>query len=241
MELIGQRILIVDDEPLFLNTTGQLLSKEGADCETAADADSALMSLERSDFDLILTDLNMPGNLRWELLKAGRQRWSHVPMIVITGVPTLPSAIESLRLGVVDYLLKPVGFPELLASVRRAVAGRASMANQSEAGSAWGTVESSQPGEASSGVDAVMHGAESERSPQSSQLPDHALSLPMDQPTERTSLPERRAEMERAYLLELIKGSHGNVTRAARKANMSRQGFHKLMKRHGLSARDYRD
>lgn len=119
MELVGQKILIVDDEPLFLQTTGQLLRKEGAECETAVDAGSALDALEKQEFDLILTDLNMPGNLRWELLKAGRERWSHVPMIVITGVPTLPSAIESLRLGVTDYLLKPVGFPELLASVRR--------------------------------------------------------------------------------------------------------------------------
>ncbi|MBX3420073.1 MAG: sigma-54-dependent Fis family transcriptional regulator [Pirellulaceae bacterium] len=124
MELTGQRILIVDDEPLFLQTTCQLLQKEGANCQTAVDAATALLALANADFDLILTDLNMPGNLRWELLQAGRQRWSHVPMIVITGVPSLPSAIESLRLGVTDYLLKPVGFPELLASIRRALAAR---------------------------------------------------------------------------------------------------------------------
>lgn len=122
MELVGKRLLIVDDEPLFLQTTCQLLQKEGADCKTAVDATSALTQLEMHDFDLILTDLNMPGNLRWELLQAGRQRWSHVPMIVITGVPSLPSAIESLRLGVTDYLLKPVAFPELLGSIHRTLA-----------------------------------------------------------------------------------------------------------------------
>ncbi len=122
MELVGKRLLIVDDEPLFLQTTCQLLQKEGADCKTAVDATSALSQLETHDFDLILTDLNMPGNLRWELLQAGRQRWSHVPMIVITGVPSLPSAIESLRLGVTDYLLKPVAFPELLGSIHRTLA-----------------------------------------------------------------------------------------------------------------------
>ena len=124
MELVGQRILIVDDEPLFLQTTYQLLQKEGAVCQTAVDAATALAALEKQEFDLILTDLNMPGNLRWELLQAGRQQWAHVPMIVITGVPSLPSAIESLRLGVTDYLLKPVAFPELLASIRRALAAR---------------------------------------------------------------------------------------------------------------------
>lgn len=131
MELVGKRILIVDDEPLFLQTTCQLLRNEGADCSTAVDAPSALAELEKNsadarEFDLVLTDLNMPGNLRWELLQAGRHRWSHVPMIVITGVPSLPSAIESLRLGVTDYLLKPVAFPELLTSVRRALANTVS-------------------------------------------------------------------------------------------------------------------
>ncbi|HAC92370.1 MAG TPA: sigma-54-dependent Fis family transcriptional regulator [Planctomycetaceae bacterium] len=131
MELVGKKILIVDDEPLFLQTTCQLLRNEGADCSTAVDAPSALVELEKKsaearEFDLVLTDLNMPGNLRWELLQAGRHRWSHVPMIVITGVPSLPSAIESLRLGVTDYLLKPVAFPELLTSVRRALANAVS-------------------------------------------------------------------------------------------------------------------
>jgi DNA-binding NtrC family response regulator len=122
MELSGKKLLIVDDEPLFLQTTCQLLQKEGAECQTAVDASSALECLEKNNFDLILTDLNMPGNLRWELLQAGRQRWSHVPMIVITGVPSLPSAIESLRLGVTDYLLKPVAFPELMSSIHRTLA-----------------------------------------------------------------------------------------------------------------------
>jgi DNA-binding NtrC family response regulator len=122
MNLTGKRLLIVDDEPLFLQTTCQLLQKEGAHCLTAIDAPTALERLENNEFDLILTDLNMPGNLRWELLQAGRQRWAHVPMIVITGVPSLPSAIESLRLGVTDYLLKPVAFPELISSIQRTLA-----------------------------------------------------------------------------------------------------------------------
>lgn len=119
MELSGKRLLVVDDEPLFLQTTSKLLENEGAACQTAVDAASAVTQLEHNEFDLILTDLNMPGNLRWELLQAGRQRFNHIPMIVITGVPTLPSAIESLRLGVTDYLLKPIAFPELLSSITR--------------------------------------------------------------------------------------------------------------------------
>lgn len=121
MDLTSKKLLIVDDEPLFLQTTCQLLRKEGAECDTAVDTASALHWLETREYDLILADLNLPGNLNWELLQTGRQRWSHVPMIVITGVPSLPSAIESLRLGVTDYLLKPVAFPDLLASIERSL------------------------------------------------------------------------------------------------------------------------
>lgn len=199
MELVGTRILIIDDEPLFLQTTEQLLSKEGAECDTAQDAASAVRILEEKDFDLILTDLNMPGNLRWELLHTGRQRWSHVPMIVITGVPTLPSAIESLRLGITDYLLKPVGFPQLLASIQRAL--QSSQSN----------------GDFSLASDV---GADSDPS------------VPFQQ---------RRAESERKVLIELMQRNQGNVTQAAKQANMSRQGFHKLLKRHGLSASEFRE
>jgi transcriptional regulator of acetoin/glycerol metabolism len=55
-----------------------------------------------------------------------------------------------------------------------------------------------------------------------------------------SSLHEKRVELERAYLLRLLQDSKGNVTHAALKANMSRQGFHKLLKRHQISAADYR-
>lgn len=117
-----QRILIADDEPLYLRTTGQLLRKAGYECECVSDGNAALEQLRRKSFDLILSDLNMPGNLRLELLQQGRSQWPHIPLIVVTGVPSLPTAIESVRLGIADYLLKPVRFEDLLASVDRVLA-----------------------------------------------------------------------------------------------------------------------
>lgn len=116
------RILIADDEPLYLRTTGDLLRKSGYECECVPDADAALAALSRDTFDLVLSDLNMPGNLQLELLQQGRQNWPRIPLIVITGVPSLPTAIESIRLGIADYLLKPVKYDDLLSSVRRALA-----------------------------------------------------------------------------------------------------------------------
>ena len=117
-----KRILIADDEPLYLRTTGQLLRKAGYECECVPDGETALEKLRSQSFDLILSDLNMPGNLKLELLQQGRSQWPNIPLIVITGVPSLPTAIESVRLGIADYLLKPVKFEDLLASVSRVLA-----------------------------------------------------------------------------------------------------------------------
>jgi len=116
------RILIADDEPLFLRTTTQLLYKAGYDCVGVPDGAAALERLAAERFDLILSDLKMPGNLKLELLHEGRERWPAVPLIVVTGAPSLPSAIESVRLGITDYLLKPVKYDDLLATVRRSLA-----------------------------------------------------------------------------------------------------------------------
>ena len=117
--MTARRILIADDEPLYLRTTGQLLRNAGYECVCVPDGEQALEKLRTEVFDLILSDLNMPGNLKLGLLQEGRSGWPDIPLIVITGVPSLPTAIESIRLGIADYLLKPVKFEDLLASVNR--------------------------------------------------------------------------------------------------------------------------
>jgi DNA-binding NtrC family response regulator len=118
------KILIADDEPLFLRTTGELLREAGYHCTCVPDTWAALEALAHEPFDLVLTDLNMPGNPRLELLREERRKWPGIPLIVITGVPSLPTAIESIRLGIADYLLKPVSYRDLLASVGRVLGQR---------------------------------------------------------------------------------------------------------------------
>ncbi len=114
-----KKILVADDAPLYLRTTGALLRKAGYECVCVPDATSAIAQLHETSFDLVLSDLNMPGNMKLELLKDQSEHRPMVPIVVVTGVPTLPSAIESIRLGITDYLLKPVKFEDLLACVRR--------------------------------------------------------------------------------------------------------------------------
>src|SRR4029078_1847020 len=111
----------------------ELLRKSGYDCTCAKDGGAALQALSQGSFDLILSDLNMPGNLKLELLQEGRRQWPEIPLIVVTGAPSLPTAIESVRLGIADYLLKPVKYDDLLSSVRRALAHRARQLPQSAA------------------------------------------------------------------------------------------------------------
>jgi two-component system response regulator HydG len=116
------RILVADDEPLYLRTTSSLLRKEGYECVAAPDGKAALEALASGRFDLVLSDLNMPGNQNLELLQQHRERWPEIPLIVVTGAPSLPTAIESLRLGIADYLLKPVRFQDLRNSIEKAIA-----------------------------------------------------------------------------------------------------------------------
>jgi two-component system, NtrC family, response regulator AtoC len=127
------RILIADDEPLYLRTTAELLRKAGYHCVGAADGEAALEALRQQPFDLVLSDLNMPGNLKLEMLREGRRQWPEIPLIVVTGAPSLPTAIESVRLGIADYLLKPVKYEDLLSSVRRALAHRERAVSQKAA------------------------------------------------------------------------------------------------------------
>ncbi|NNJ26510.1 Anaerobic nitric oxide reductase transcription regulator NorR [Planctomycetes bacterium LzC2] len=120
---MGGRILIADDEPLFRTTTAKLLEQAGYECVCVADAHAAIEKLRAEQFDLVLSDLNMPGNLKLELLRDQQKHRRGVPIVVVTGVPSLPTAIDSIRLGITDYLLKPVKLEDLLASVRRALKG----------------------------------------------------------------------------------------------------------------------
>jgi DNA-binding NtrC family response regulator len=141
------KLLLADDEPLYLQVTSELLRKAGYSCTCVSDAPSAIAVLQNEPIDLVLTDLNMPGNLKLELLRAGRQTWPDVPLLVITGVPSLPTAIESVRLGIADYLVKPVKFDVLLQSIERVLRSspRAGAADSSGEGAGHSIIGSSEP------------------------------------------------------------------------------------------------
>ena len=118
-------LLLADDEPLFGKTTAKYLDARGFEVRYVADGFGASEALSKGGVDLIIADLDMPGNRQLELIHTCRNSFPDIPFIVVTGRPSLPSAIEGIRLGIHDYFLKPLELEDLLHSIRRALPPKA--------------------------------------------------------------------------------------------------------------------
>jgi CheY-like chemotaxis protein len=118
------RLLIVDDEEVFLLSTAELLRQEGYQVDTAMDGIQAARMLNQRTYDLLLTDILMPGNPDLALVRDLPERNQGLPVILMTGYPSAQSAIQAVNLAALAYLVKPMEFQELLAQVRRGVAQR---------------------------------------------------------------------------------------------------------------------
>jgi DNA-binding NtrC family response regulator len=115
------RILIADDEDTFLQPTALYLQKHGYLCDCARTTEEAALALAKIHYDLLIIDINMPGNTNLEFLRDRPQFTTFLPVIIVTGYPTLRTAVESLRLSVVDYKTKPLDWPDFLESVKSAI------------------------------------------------------------------------------------------------------------------------
>ncbi len=115
------KILLADDEEIFLEATGLLLEEEGYVCSRVNMADEITPLLGGNDFDLLITDLHMPGMQILEMVDQIQQHSMVLPVIVVTGYPSIPTAVESVRLKVLEYIIKPVSFPTLLEAVKRGI------------------------------------------------------------------------------------------------------------------------
>ena len=115
------RILVADDDGDFRFTTTQILESQGYDCVPASSADEALAKLEESHFDLLIADINMPGNEDLSLLDFIQQNLPGIPMILVTGTPSVDTAVKAVGLNVCSYLIKPFDIAKFLADVEKAV------------------------------------------------------------------------------------------------------------------------
>jgi len=113
------RILIVDDDDVIRETLFELLSQDHS-CEMADTAEGALARLEAGPFDVVLTDISMPGLSGMELLKRVLQLYPGTPVIVVSGLSDQEQAESLIEQGAFDYLLKPFRLEVVEESVKRA-------------------------------------------------------------------------------------------------------------------------
>ncbi|CAN5640013.1 MAG: response regulator [Pyrinomonadaceae bacterium] len=116
-------ILIVDDDNNIRDTLNELLSSS-YECHTADRAEQALAYLEVENYDVILTDISMPGLSGREILKRVQEKHSATPVIVISGNSNADAASELLAMGAFAYLTKPFQLEEVEEIVVRAIARR---------------------------------------------------------------------------------------------------------------------
>lgn len=115
-------ILIADDDAAFRMATRAYLRQHGYECEVAPDGTVAADLLRSLRFDLVISDINMPGNRGLEFIESLPQVATGLPVILLTGYPSEQSVAHSERLQVVAYLVKPPEPEQLLALVDQAIA-----------------------------------------------------------------------------------------------------------------------
>lgn len=111
--MIGS-ILIADDEEEIRNSLSIVLREEGYRCATAPNGSTAIEALKEHSFDILVTDLKMPGATGIEVLEEALKYSSDTMTIIITAHATVETAIQALRKGAADYILKPLDFDEVI-------------------------------------------------------------------------------------------------------------------------------
>jgi signal transduction histidine kinase len=123
--LPGARILVVDDEEPVLELLHDILSEYPYKIDLAPTGEEAIARIQTEVFDLVLTDLNLPGTDGLGVLRAAKEKDHDVAVVLLTGNATVFNAIEALRKGAYDFVQKPFQLGELEASLSRALEWRA--------------------------------------------------------------------------------------------------------------------
>ncbi len=121
---MAQRLLIVDDETTLCESLRRVFERDGYEVATAGDAESGLKLFEEGTFDLILSDILLPGMNGIEFLETIKQQAPEQLVIVMTAYASIETAVGALRAGAHDYILKPVIHEEIKRLVRLALSAR---------------------------------------------------------------------------------------------------------------------
>ncbi len=114
-------LLLVDDETAFVETNSKRLTKKDYKVETALSGDEGLKKLEaNSAIDVVVLDVKMPGKDGIETLKEIKSKYPLVEVIMLTGHATVETAIDGMKLGAIDYLMKPCEHEQLVEKINEA-------------------------------------------------------------------------------------------------------------------------
>ena len=112
-------ILIIDDEAAIRETLSGILGDEGFAPLTAGSAEEGLQLLDEKDVDLVLLDIWLPGMDGMEGLRTIRQRFAHLPVIMISGHGTVETAVQATRMGAFDFIEKPLSYDKTVLAIRK--------------------------------------------------------------------------------------------------------------------------
>ncbi len=115
------RVLIVDDEQVVCDLLHDELSEGGYQCTTVLSGDDALAKLAAQDFDVVLLDIRLPGMSGMEVLREIWLNHGNTATIMITAVNDVGTAVEAIKLGASDYIVKPFGLNKIDTSIRTAL------------------------------------------------------------------------------------------------------------------------
>jgi DNA-binding NtrC family response regulator len=207
----GGRLLVVEDKTTMRELLERILSRQHQ-VETAGDGARALALIAAQAYDVVLTDIRMPGADGFAVVKAAKAKDPGTEVIMMTAFASVESAVEAMRHGAYDYLQKPFDPDDVVLVVSRALDRRRRPV-------AAGAVPAS-PTPGAQATSDLQGGPPSQ--------------------SYRDAVNQARDSVSRDYLSSLLRAFDGNVTRAAHHAGLERESLHRLLKRYQLRADAFR-
>ena len=202
------RVLVIEDRPSVLKLMVSVL-EGGYDVTTASEGATALSLIGSETFDVVLTDVRMPGATGFDVLRAIRNRAQGPQVVMMTAYANVADAVAAIKLGAYDYVAKPLDADEISLVVARAVERQRERAEGNRDGDA---AEDEHLDGDSAEVSVGFHDA----------------------------VEEARRRASRRYLMKLMRLFAGNVTQAAKRAGMTRESLHRVLKQYGVRSGPHR-
>jgi len=131
---MAEKVLLIDDEVEFLGALSERMEIRGMNVSTADTADSAVAALDKSDYDAIVLDLQMPDMNGIDMLKVIKKSRPEAQVILLTGHATLDAGIQAMKLGAMDFMEKPADIDSLSEKIKKAQAKKMVIVEKKTAG-----------------------------------------------------------------------------------------------------------